>query len=222
MVHNCHPEAKNKLPLYAFPLGVEERAAVLGRERADDLEHVPDANGYRDRCHWATQIYARKSIGGQQRVSNGALAYVARADARRRRTRLEVPGADRYGGNIWAFRRLLGRPWDVQELNVNTERWFGNRVIVIVGRGAALSRRTSMLSDALAMAYVAHSPWRNGVPMLPTTLEMLTIVFLPPSAFSRRGRKDCATSAGPTRLVLKVAMRLSSSNEKAKSIPPGF
>ncbi len=53
--HESH--GSEGLPLHALALVVEERAAVLGREGADNLEHAADADGDGRRRTRSSHIY---------------------------------------------------------------------------------------------------------------------------------------------------------------------
>ena len=117
------------LPLHALPVGIEEQAAVLGRERADDLEHVPDADGHRYRGR-ATHVYIRihkastvsnewnkRSTGGTRSDSESPAGFV-------RPTSTYLSGgvqgkAARYGDDVRALLRLFARLRDVRVVNVS-------------------------------------------------------------------------------------------------------
>ena len=60
----------------------------------------------------------------------------------------------------------------------------------------------------------------KSVPMLPSVLDMLTVVFL--LLFATSVLKACATSAGPTMFVSKPAVKSSAVHVNAVSRPPGF
>ena len=56
--------------------------------------------------------------------------------------------------------------------------------------------------------------------MLPTVLEMFTIVFLP--LFEMSGASALAMSAGPTTFVWNASTKRAGSNSSGESYPPGF
>ena len=58
-----------------------------------------------------------------------------------------------------------------------------------------------MFSAALEIEYDVW-PGPKSVPMLPSVVEMFTIVFFPP--FSSSGRNACETYTGPATFVTKV------------------
>ena len=96
---------------------------------------------------------------------------------------------------------------------------YVNRPVESLAHRDQTSLRFLPESAALATEYdVAICP--KSVPMLPSVLDMLTIVFLP--LFATSGTKACATSAGPTTFVRKPVVRSSAVHVKAVSSPPGF
>ena len=59
----------HRLPQRTLATEVEERAAVLGRERADDLEHAANTKWDRQFRAWSTHIYIHAASGRARKTS---------------------------------------------------------------------------------------------------------------------------------------------------------